>query len=73
MPPFYVWVPCRAKCLVVGGGRGVVPGCGIHMLVSGKESLYAVIFYMKSAFQGVFLVFVTRQYFYVYPADAIES
>lgn len=72
MPPFYVWVPCRAKCLVVGGGRGAVSGCGTHMLVSGKEFLYAVIFCMKSAFQKVFLLLVTRQGVYMYAAYASE-
>lgn len=37
-----------------GGGRGVVSDCGIHVLVSGKEFLDAVIFCMKGAFQKVF-------------------
>lgn len=42
------------------------------MLVSGGESLYAAIFYMKSAFQKVFLLLVARQGVYMYAAHASE-
>lgn len=56
-----------------GGGRGMVSDCGIHVLVSGKEFLDAVIFCMKSAFQKVFLLLVVRQGVYMYAAYASES
>lgn len=69
----YVWVPFRARCLVVGGGREVVPGYGICMLLSRKEFLYAVIACMKSAFQGVLLLYGTCQYFYIHLAGASGS